>query len=112
MKKNKAAGFLLIEVLLAASLLSFGLVVLIQAMASSFRQTESYSNLWLATQIGTQELWHTMSEHQGDEFANLTLTSKNEASGINNVDKIRITIAWNEQGAEKKLELETLSARP
>lgn len=107
MPKNKKSGFLLIEVLIAVTILSVGLVILIQSMANCLHQNETTLNLGLATLLGYQELCVPQKGSYMDEFQAKTSTEKI----TDNLDKISINISWKEHSEERSLQFESFKAK-
>ncbi|MDD5258576.1 MAG: prepilin-type N-terminal cleavage/methylation domain-containing protein [bacterium] len=106
------SGFLLIEVLLAVSIFSIGLVVLIQSQAAALRHNETARNLSLASLKGYYYL-EVLPDFtaENDEISSDKFQVNVEAQAVSaDLEKKVIIISWTEHGSKKELQIDTLRA--
>lgn len=118
-----ADGFTLLEVLVATMLMGLVLVVLLQVLTSSLRSQEASFRRTQAVLVADKILGencqiNTLREgtYQGREaqYDYVVRVSPQEewVSGLSNrrilCSLIQVTLAWQERGARKTLELQTL----
>ena len=116
-------GFTLLEVLVASTLMGLVLVVLLQVLTSSLRSQEASFRRTQAVLVADKILGencqiNTLREgtYQGREaqYDYVVRISPQEewVSGLSNrrilCSLIQVTLAWQERGARKTLELQTL----
>jgi prepilin-type N-terminal cleavage/methylation domain-containing protein len=120
---SRAAGFSLLEVLVATALMGVLMVVLLQALAGSLRAQESsrsHSQAVLAAEKVVKEYGDLRSASQGvfqgreGRFAYVVRlephfqTPMAQGKGTAVCSLLRVTVTWEERGRTRSLELQTM----
>ena len=118
--KGAQRGFMLMEVMLATALLGLGLVVIIQSINASLKNSESAANIATASFLLNQKLAdvfqarYTSGQEKscfGTGWENFSWET--DCRSLNqNLDEISLSVYWQERNEDKKISVETFVARP
>ncbi len=111
---------MLMEVMLAAALLGISLVVIIQSINASLRNSESVANVSTASWLLEQKLTEVLQSRYDNGKNNGNFGSswdnfrwETDCRSLNrNLDDIILSIYWQERNEEKKISAETFIAKP
>jgi general secretion pathway protein I len=121
-KKEKDGGFTLLEVLVAATLMSLVLVVILQVLASALRAQEASRNNTRAVltaqkvlaEFSDKELAQGIFQGKEGSFAYQVSLEPQFQVPLTGLDKqlvcsaLKVTLSWEERGKTKSLQLVTL----
>ncbi|MBL8024688.1 MAG: hypothetical protein JNK54_10505 [Elusimicrobia bacterium] len=115
--KPRADGFVLLEVLLAASVLAVGSILYYQALSSAMRHTrqadrEYRVGLALGKKVYETELLHqpatTADQEVDPDLGQLTWTTMNERELTTGINLWTVRVSWERKGQADSLLLEAI----
>jgi type II secretory pathway pseudopilin PulG len=119
-KPGKTAGFLLMEVMVATAILGIGLVVIIQSLNASLKNSAAAENVATASWLLQQKLAdvfqyrYVTGRDRGDfgqAWSNFTWETDCRRLS-QNLDDVTMTVYWQERNEAKKVSAETFISKP
>jgi general secretion pathway protein I len=112
--KRSQNGLTLLEVILAISILSFGLIIIVSTFSSGMRAAGSAYKMMLAQSLAQSKMeellvapWASMEGEFGPDHPSFTWQVKRTPHDPG-LQKIVLTIFWKERGKRREIRLETL----
>ncbi len=121
-KASKEKGFTLLEVIIAVSVLTFGLLAVASMQATAIRGNYLSGNLTGASTLAGDRVEKLLSMGYSD--ADLDVGDHSNSRGIytiswnvaqnaafNNTKTVNVTVSWTERGSQKTLVMQGIKAR-
>ncbi|MBU1044170.1 MAG: prepilin-type N-terminal cleavage/methylation domain-containing protein [Candidatus Omnitrophica bacterium] len=117
MKKRNKKGFTLLEVMLALSIISISLVVIINSFSQAIAVKSAVSNYTKAMFLSQKKLFEininnlSTVEKQGkfiQPFEQFNWQINSDSTNFSELAKVDLTIEWNQQGKSKNIQVSAI----